>query len=172
MKETYKTYESSLPSYISTLSNPMRRRHNDQLLVTESTVKPRAANFVTFISIKDEFYNAWEEDIAVVNIFFGKGTVMGEKDLFGKIYLKSCQSLREASEWVLWTLLPPLEGSLASVLDSASSHSSRSSTGFLLASSRLTSTRRVCKRVWIVFFLIFLKILKQLGARCFCEEDF
>ena len=24
-------------------------------------------------------YNAWEKDIAVVNIFFGKGTVMGEK---------------------------------------------------------------------------------------------
>ena len=130
VKETYKTYESSLPSYISTLSNPMRRRHKDQLLVTESTVKPWAANFVTFISIEDEFYNAWEEDIAVVNIFFGKDTVMGEKVLMSKIYLKSFQSLSEASEWVLWTSLPPLEGSLASVLDSASSPSLRSSTGF------------------------------------------
>ena len=28
---------------------------------------------------QDEYYNAWEEDIAVVNIFFGKDTVMGEK---------------------------------------------------------------------------------------------
>ena len=26
-----------------------------------------------------EFYNAWEEDIALVNIFFGKDTVMGEE---------------------------------------------------------------------------------------------
>ena len=26
---------------------------------------------------KAKFYNAWDEDIAVVNIFFGKETVMG-----------------------------------------------------------------------------------------------
>ena len=31
-----------------------------------------------YVYFKDEFYNAWEEDIAVVNIFFGKDTVMGE----------------------------------------------------------------------------------------------
>ena len=43
-----------------------------------------------YVYFKEEFYNAWEEDIAVVNIFFGKGTVMGEKDLIGKIYLISC----------------------------------------------------------------------------------
>ena len=30
-------------------------------------------------SDQGEFYNAWEEDIAVVNIFFGKETVMGGK---------------------------------------------------------------------------------------------
>ena len=30
---------------------------------------------------KDDFYNAWEEDIAVVNIFFGKDTVMGKNDV-------------------------------------------------------------------------------------------
>jgi hypothetical protein len=30
------------------------------------------------VYFKDDFYNAWEEDIAVVNIFFGKDTVMGE----------------------------------------------------------------------------------------------
>ena len=29
--------------------------------------------------IQEDFYNAWEEDIAVVNIFFGKETVMGEE---------------------------------------------------------------------------------------------
>merc|ERR1712130_564260 len=61
VKETYKESDSSVPSYISSLANSMRRRHKDQLLVPEST---------------DEFYNAWEEDIAVVNIFFGKDTVM------------------------------------------------------------------------------------------------
>ena len=41
------------------------------------------------IYFKDEFYNAWEEDIAVVNIFFGEDTVMGEKNLMDEIYLKS-----------------------------------------------------------------------------------
>ena len=30
-------------------------------------------------SFQDSYYNAWEEDFAVVNIFFGKDTVMGEK---------------------------------------------------------------------------------------------
>ena len=30
---------------------------------------------------EEEFYNAWEEDIAVVNIFFGKGTVMGKNNV-------------------------------------------------------------------------------------------
>ena len=34
---------------------------------------------------KDDFYNAWEEDIAVVNIFFGKDTVMGEH-IFNEIF--------------------------------------------------------------------------------------
>ena len=33
-------------------------------------------------SDQGEFYNSWEEDIAVVNIFFGKETVMGRKYLF------------------------------------------------------------------------------------------
>ena len=87
MKETYKTYDSFLPSYISTLSNPMRKRHKDQLLVTESTVKHWAAILFMFDSIEDEFYNAWEEDIAVVNIFFGKDTIMGEKDFLKIINL-------------------------------------------------------------------------------------
>ena len=35
-----------------------------------------------YFSSQDEFYNAWDEDIAVVNIFFGKETVMGRKYLF------------------------------------------------------------------------------------------
>ena len=33
-------------------------------------------------SDQGEFYNAWDEDIAVVNIFFGKETVMGRKGFF------------------------------------------------------------------------------------------
>ena len=35
---------------------------------------------IRFGSQMSEFYNAWEEDIALVNIFFGKDTIMGEQD--------------------------------------------------------------------------------------------
>ena len=34
------------------------------------------ADYIVVLS-QEDFYNAWEEDIAVVNIFFGKETVMG-----------------------------------------------------------------------------------------------
>ena len=80
-KKTYKTYDSSIPSYISALANPMRKRHKDNLLVTESTVNPCEVQMCLNLFFKDDFYNAWEEDIAVVSIFFGKGTVMGEMNL-------------------------------------------------------------------------------------------
>ena len=87
MKETYKISNNSIPAYISTLANPMRRRHKDDLLYTESTVKPWATKYLINISFKDDFYNAWEEDIAVVNIFFGKDTIMGEKNLIYRLSL-------------------------------------------------------------------------------------
>ena len=35
---------------------------------------------IWFGSQMSEVYNAWEEDIALVNIFFGKDTVMGEQE--------------------------------------------------------------------------------------------
>ena len=46
------------------MASPMRRTHRDDILVTKTS--------------QEDFYNAWEEDIAVVNIFFGKETVMGK----------------------------------------------------------------------------------------------
>ena len=45
------------------------------------------SNNVFHLSFKDDFYNAWEEDIAVVNIFFGKDTIMGEKNLIYRLSL-------------------------------------------------------------------------------------
>ena len=51
-------------------------------------------------------YNAWEEDLATLNIFFGQETVMGEpkdadQQIFGKFLFEilkiyPVQSLREA----------------------------------------------------------------------------
>ena len=46
---------------------------------------------------KDDFYNAWEEDIAVVNIFFGKDTVMGENGRIGRVFTSQIFSEFERS---------------------------------------------------------------------------
>ena len=78
------TYEASLdsnPTYISSLAGPMRQRHRDELLISKTK-----ARFLTLKMLgtlghffsQENFYNAWEEDIAVVNIFFGEETIMGE----------------------------------------------------------------------------------------------
>ena len=46
----------------------------------QSSLNPSCLSlFPIYTSLQEDFYNAWEEDIAVVNIFFGKETVMGEK---------------------------------------------------------------------------------------------
>ena len=55
-KQTYKTYDSSIPSYISALANPMRKRHKDNLLVAESTVNPcQQQLFLNNWNFKDNF---------------------------------------------------------------------------------------------------------------------
>ena len=76
---------SSVPSYISSLPSPLRRRHKDDLLAADSTVVCSARRYDC--APKDEYYNAWEEDIAVVNIFFGKDTVMGEINMISHIII-------------------------------------------------------------------------------------
>ena len=68
----------STPSYISNLASPMRKRHKDSLLVTKPKVIESSHFIDYFMILKDDYYNAWKEDMAVVNIFFGKDTVMGK----------------------------------------------------------------------------------------------
>ena len=68
---------------------------------------------------------------------------MGEKNM--TLYIKCLQSWRGASGWALWTLQPPLEDSLASALASASSPSSRSSTGSELEFSEPYLARSNCE---------------------------
>ena len=76
MKEAYAKSPDplglGLPSYILSLPSPMRRKHKDDLLISRSAIGSQS---------QDEFYNAWDEDIAIVNIFFGKETVMGRDAL-------------------------------------------------------------------------------------------
>merc|ERR1711971_464581 len=62
--EKYKKSYDSIPDYISSLASPMRERHQDDLIATQVQ------------GDDDNKYNAWEEDIAVVNIFFGEETIM------------------------------------------------------------------------------------------------
>ena len=70
-------------------------------------------------------YNAWEEDFAALNIFFGQETVIGEicykKCSFWRTnnLAHMCKNWREASRWDPLSLSPPLADSLASSLASA-----------------------------------------------------
>ena len=82
-----KKYREPVPSYISSLASPMREIHQDDLIATQATVKYVAQTtliyfYKQFVNKRlqdqgDSLYNAWEEDIAMVNIFFGEETVMG-----------------------------------------------------------------------------------------------
>ena len=91
MNQTYEKADLLIPSYISTLPSPIRRRHTDNLLVSKSQARPEMLlepyqmmlKMSLVLLIDGEFYNAWEEDIALVNIFFGKDTVMGEQESWG-----------------------------------------------------------------------------------------
>ena len=69
-------------------STAERLSHCRALLIISCTRKTPALHLPSFMSgvtsevwfsFQDEFYNMWDEDIALVNIFFGKDTVMGEK---------------------------------------------------------------------------------------------
>ena len=86
MKETYNRTVETNPSYISSLASPMRQKHRDDLLVTRSAVRLRNKKTLFFPQFQeDSYYNAWEGDIAIVNIFFGKEAVMGGKEHFKKL---------------------------------------------------------------------------------------
>ena len=80
-------------------------------------------------------YNAWEEDMATIDIFFGQETVMGEpkdsnktnpKQICDKLFLNPIQSWRGALGWDLSSFSPLLADSSVSVLASALYHSLRS----------------------------------------------
>ena len=80
VKDTYAESTDPNPSYISSLPSPMRQRHRDVLLTSKSTVGLQRLDVDDMCLHQETSYNAWDEDIAVVNIFFGKDTVMGESN--------------------------------------------------------------------------------------------
>ena len=83
MKEVYhRKNGASLPDYIKGLSNPNREKYYDSLVKLQPEVN-RLSILIILISFEDmdeasATYNAWEEDLATLNIFFGQETVMGE----------------------------------------------------------------------------------------------
>ena len=63
VKEVYRRTTNSTPPYIAALAG-RRSRHFDSLLELPS-------------GAKSDTYDAWEEDIALINIYFGKASITG-----------------------------------------------------------------------------------------------
>ena len=73
-------YSGDVPDYIKNISSPRRKRHFDSLLKKASTVILQLMScHLNNLQWKDvsTTYNAWEEDFAVLNIFFGQESVLG-----------------------------------------------------------------------------------------------
>ena len=142
MNQTYEKADLPIPSYISTLPSPIRRRHMDNLLVSKSQARPEKAARALSDDTKNEFGFAlrWVSSttpgrrILLLSTSSLARTLSWVRKTWHSTW-KYIQSWRGASGWALWTLQPPLEDSLASALASASSPSSRSSTGLELESS-------------------------------------
>ena len=89
---------ASLPDYIKGLSNPKRGKYYDSLVKLQPKVTTETPNSMLMVKItvsdttmmrynfflcledmsEASTYNAWEEDMARLDIFFGQETVMGE----------------------------------------------------------------------------------------------
>ena len=87
-----------------------------------------------FCAKGNQMYNAYEKDIAVVNLYFGDSTAFSKWELIVifMVYLTLFfipQSSRELQKWLGWTSSPTLEGFADSALASALSRSLSSSTG-------------------------------------------
>ena len=75
----YKTGNSILPDYIKSIFSPKRSKHVDSLIKLPSEVKNLVKNICSSNAQGGPTtYNAWDEDIATLNVFFGQDTVMGE----------------------------------------------------------------------------------------------
>ena len=88
VESTYrrKGKSESIPDYIANITSPKRARHFDSLVKMDPEVSvtkkgeehssilipPQNGDATTYK------YDAWEEDIATLNIFFGQESVMGK----------------------------------------------------------------------------------------------
>ena len=149
VNRTYELATNKIPPYVSTLPSNLRKRHKDDLLASESAVRYSNSDFEFCFIPPAPALGEW------VLQRLGRGHCSCQHLLWQghcdgwciwfdindwKSYLK--QKWRGASGWVLWISSPLLVASLVFVLASASSHSSKSSIGFLLgfAEPFLTNT--------------------------------
>ena len=86
------TYENGTTSYIDQLSGPMRLKYPNEMAEKELVTWLTEVLLQKFLMWKvkcfflqgDKLYNAYERDIAIVNIFFGESTVFGELSIRSK----------------------------------------------------------------------------------------
>ena len=80
VEEVYhKSGKSSLPDYIKNIGSPQRNKHFDSLIKLPSQVKYQNSPLCSHnFQVGQNTYNAWDQDIATLNIFFGQETVMGK----------------------------------------------------------------------------------------------
>jgi hypothetical protein len=77
-------YGAVSPAYLSGLAGPLRREYpthrmeEDEILKHLTKVMIHRQTNQMYPSQGDPMYNAYERDLAVVNIFFGDSTVFGE----------------------------------------------------------------------------------------------
>ena len=129
------TTRQTSPVYPTTSRTSSAQRETNTLTLLSSCHLRWETDSVNFFSTNTQggptTYNAWEEDFATLNIFFGHETVIGEINPSNEYQFSRWKSLREESLWDRLSLSHPLADSLAFSLASALSPSSRSSTGQL-----------------------------------------
>ena len=71
---------STMPSYIKSLVSHKRKGYFDNFIEMRKKVTSRQEMYFNLDVSENEpvTYDAWKEDIAVVNFFFGQNTVIGE----------------------------------------------------------------------------------------------
>ena len=71
---------SSMPSYIKSLVSHKRKGYFDNFIEMRKKVTFSQEMYFNLNVSENEpvTYDVWKEDIAVVNFFFGKNTVIGE----------------------------------------------------------------------------------------------
>ena len=66
------------PDYITSLEDPIRKLYPDLVTRQGEILKKKGE--------KDPEYDAYKEDIAILNIYFGKSTAIGKKALISQKY--------------------------------------------------------------------------------------